>query len=233
MPGFIGSGASSPLLRSRRTQLGLWAVTCLAAVALLSATFPTSHRDPVELLGSPLDDVSSDLNGLSNLAGQVDAAVKANKQLTNEYHSTFPGKPAPCTGLACVNGGAAYDPFKENNPLGTTAADDADCCGDDAPPPAGEAGDMSVGAVITALRRKFHNMKQKFREIRANYYDGEPRKITIGVHPRGPRGFTGLPGEKGDTGLPGAPGVWSASSAGSDNQLYLSSALTAVHASSS
>eukprot|EP00960_Hanusia_phi_P059975 764352-Hanusia_phi.AAC.1 len=53
------------------------------------------------------------------------------------------------------------------------------------------AGDVSVSAMVSALKAKLAKMKQEFRLIRGNFEHGPPREMRVKISPRGPRGFTG------------------------------------------
>jgi hypothetical protein len=155
-------------------------------------------------------DISADVGGLKHLGSEVDAAAGENSLLHGEYAATF--KSAPCTSLRDVGCTAkVVDNYLANVNQATSGDPDEGCCGEEgedaeAAGAAPAAGDMSIGAVVKALEKKFKKMRQQFREVRAEYYKGAPRDLTIKVSPRGPRGFTGPPGVNGVQGVQGEVG---------------------------
>ena len=202
-----------------RRPAGLAAAGVLAAAALCVAALTVAQRrttgavEPEVLYGvgaASLHEggLAADVGGLQRLGGEVDAALGKNSQLRTAFTSTF--KQAPCTSLRGCTPNVVEHYLKTVNKA--TAGDPNEgCCGEEgegaeAAGAAPAAGDLSIGAVVKALEKKFRKMKQQFREVRADYYKGEPRELTIQVRPRGPRGFTGPPGTPGGQGDKGEVG---------------------------
>ena len=195
----------------------LVAVSVLCCSALLGCAV-TLHADAAARAalfagGASLHEgsLAADVGGLKSLDSEVDAAAGENSMLHREYAATF--KTAPCTSLR-ENGCSAkvVDDYLANINEATSGDPNAGCCGEEgedveAAGVAPAAGDLSIGAVVKALEKKFRNMKQQFREVRAEYYKGAPRDLTIKVSPRGPRGFTGPPGINGVQGVQGERGA--------------------------
>jgi hypothetical protein len=211
----------APVLRSRalerrRLTLALAVVTCAAVIALVTVGLDSGEASTPEVLFGGGDaslhegDISADVDGLSSLRSQVDAEVGENAKLSGQYKSTFK---KPClTGLR----GSGCTPKNIDNYLekinkATEGDPDEGCCGDEddgaSDKGADNGGDISIGAVVKMLEQKFRKMKQNLREIRADYYKGAPREMTIMVRPRGPRGFTGPPGINGGGGPRGEDGA--------------------------
>lgn len=211
----------APVLRSRalerrRLTLALAVVTCAAVIALVTVGLDSGEASTPEVLFGGGDaslhegDISADVDGLSSLRSQVDAEVGENAKLSGQYKSTFK---KPClTGLrgsGCTP--KNIDNYLENINKATEGDPDEGCCGDEddgaSDKGADNGGDISIGAVVKMLEQKFRKMKQNLREIRADYYKGAPREMTIMVRPRGPRGFTGAPGINGGGGPRGEDGA--------------------------
>jgi len=212
--------ASEQVLKRRRVLAAVCVLSCTALVALvatsLDGSLGASSQLPASLFGgggASLHEggLTADASGLRSLDSEVSSAVGENSKLAGEYSSTF--DKAPCTSLRAGGCSAkVVDNYLKNIDKATAGDPDAGCCGEEnegaaAGGAAPAAGDMSIGAVVKALENKFRKMKQQFREVRADYYKGAPRDLTIKVSPRGPRGFTGPPGVNGDQGVLGEKGA--------------------------
>jgi len=207
-----------PLLRSlARKRAGLLVVGLLSAAAMCAALAAAHRRrsgaaEPEVLYGAggaSLHEggISADVGGLKRLGGEVDAALGENSHLHSELTSTF----KQALSVQRHDAPSVIDHYLENVNKATAGDPNEGCCGEEnegaeAGGAAPAAGDMSIGAVVHALEKKFRNMKQQFREVRAEYYKGAPRELTIKVRPRGPRGFTGPPGTPGGQGVMGEQG---------------------------
>ena len=207
---------SHRVLTRRRVLAAVGVLSCTALLAL--AVTRLDEGLETALFGSggasvhEGSDITADVSGLRSLRNEVNSAVGENGQLVGEYSATF-GAKAPCTSLRAGGCSAAVvDNYLTNINKATAGDPDAGCCGEEnegaeAAGSAPAAGDMSIGAVVKALETKFRKMKQQFRDVRADYYKGAPRDLTVKVSPRGPRGFTGPPGVSGGQGVMGEQGA--------------------------
>eukprot|EP00960_Hanusia_phi_P030178 748428-Hanusia_phi.AAC.1 len=199
--------------REKNRQLLILVLCCSALIGLTWLHVESVLKTTTALYGNGDLDLGSDLDGIRSLEREVNNEQHVQNTLSSKYHNTFEGGPkAPCTGLHCARQDQEEYRSQQNKYISAVESgqqDDSDCCGDSNSEPSSASPDFSISSIVKALKRKFRKMKQQFREVRAKYYHGEPRRMKILINPRGPRGFTGppgTPGEAGDVGKRGSIG---------------------------